>query len=602
MPFVTTLHPPSRHILLLRLRVLFARLIYASDVAVFARVDLTEIPNLLGRQRHGFVSCSLSNPIHPIETNADSIAEAWRSFWHSMTSYDRHASHNSPYRTGQHVALPQSRHAPLTSIATNADESRTDLPLTDTPEPYSGKSPAVATPATPYTPGMRSVMSRTQSDEQQQTSQDRKGSDEIQMQAFSEGLPPPPPVSHSWKRIDGWLEDKYQELWDNLGEGCTQNDINELEHELDCTLPLEVRESLMIHDGQERGGRPTGVLFSSMLLDCEEIVQEWRNWRTVNEEYLSRPASVSSSQPPLKAFDGGPSSSSNPLPSGEQKQVNSHWREDLLSRQESQPPSAIQKAYAHPSWIPLARDWGGNNLAVDLEPGPAGKWGQVILMGRDYDCKYVVARSWAALLAAVADDMNSSKVYVNEETYEFKLDAFKNAHPPYMEILRWRADQKYGRKQRKKSGPIDTRIPGAAAVARGSPYHSPEPSDTERGRSPQRFPHRGVATSSPRASTQISSPLARVAEEAPLSMRSANGSPRKDSSPRMERLVSTESTPRASMDIKSDGNAGTPLRESMTSGNNENRTADESTGLGVKNLEAFKHNRNPSAELKTVEI
>jgi cell wall assembly regulator SMI1 len=32
----------------------------------------------------------------------------------------------------------------------------------------------------------------------------------------------------------------------------------------------------MVHDGQERGGLPTGVIFSAMLLDCEEIVQEWR--------------------------------------------------------------------------------------------------------------------------------------------------------------------------------------------------------------------------------------------------------------------------------------------------------------------------------------
>ena len=522
-----------------------------------------------------------------------------------MTSYDRHASHDSPFRTGQHVPLSQNRHAPLTSVATNADESRIDLSSPDSREPLSSKSPAQATPGSPYTPGMRSAMHRTQSEEQTQATEDRKGSMEIQMQAFSEGLPPPPPVHHSWKRIDGWLEEKYQELWDQLGEGCTQNDINELEHELDCTLPLEVRESLMVHDGQERGGRPTGVIFSSMLLDCEEIVQEWRNWRTVNEECLSRPASASNlnAQPSIKAFDGAPSSSSNPSSSGEQKQINSHWREELMSRQDSQPSNAIQKAYAHPGWIPVARDWGGNNLAVDLAPGPGGQWGQVILMGRDYDCKYVVARSWAALLATVADDLNSSKVYVDEDSSELKLQAFKNAEPPYFEVLRWRTDQKYGRKQRKKSGtPIDTRIAGAAAVGRGSPYSSPTSEDTERGRSPQRFPHR-VVTSSPRASTQISSPLARVAEEGATGVKIQSDPARKGSLQRLERLVSTESTPRASVDIKPDGNAATPLRESITASEETGSGANgETAGLGVKNLDAFKHNRNPSGDMKTVEI
>ncbi len=69
----------------------------------------------------------------------------------------------------------------------------------------------------------------------------------------------------------------------------------------------------------------------------------------------------------------------------------------------------------------MVRDWGGNNLAVDLAPGPTGKWGQVILFGRDYDCKYVVARSWSAFLATVADDLNSGKWFVDEDTNELKL-------------------------------------------------------------------------------------------------------------------------------------------------------------------------------------
>ena len=92
------------------------------------------------------------------------------------------------------------------------------------------------------------------------------------MQSFSDGLPPPPPVAHSWGRIDRWTEDNYEELWENIGLGATLNDVNELEHELDCSLPQDVRESLQIHDGQERGGMPTGVVFGCMLLDCEEIL------------------------------------------------------------------------------------------------------------------------------------------------------------------------------------------------------------------------------------------------------------------------------------------------------------------------------------------
>lgn len=439
-----------------------------------------------------------------------SFGSAWRSFWHTMTSYDRHASHDSPYRTGRHVPLSQSRHEPLTSIATSAIESRPDLSSPYDDEPTKGLTTVQSTefngsptdqgsPTRPYSPGMRSLAS------QKRRSNDQEGPGEIQMQSFHDGAPPPPPIAHSWRKIERWLENNYEELLDQLGEGCTQNDINELEHELDCSLPLEVRESLMIHDGQERPGLPTGLLFSSMLLDCEEIVQERKNWKTVNEEFLSS-AMVNSA--PV-------SSSAASSSSANAQQPPTMWRNDLLDRQDSQPPGAVQKAYAHPAWIPLARDWGGNHLAIDLAPGPAGKWGQVIIFGRDYDCKYVVARSWAAFLATFADDLCSGKSIVDEETNELKLKEFKsqNVEPPYLEILRWRTDQKYGRRPQRRRGPngLGVNASGKASSNKDSPYGSPTRAE-ERGRSPHRFPNRGPAQS-PKTPFGVSSPLARVTEE-----------------------------------------------------------------------------------------
>ncbi|OOF92253.1 hypothetical protein ASPCADRAFT_153809 [Aspergillus carbonarius ITEM 5010] len=438
---------------------------------------------------------------------SNAIGSAWRSFWHTMTSYDRHASHDSPYRTGRHVPLSQSRHEPLTSIATSAIESRPDLtsPYDDDQSKgangWSGSPTGVGSPSRPYSPGMRSMSSQ----KRQSAEPNADGVPEIQMQSFHDGAPPPPPIAHSWRKIEKWLENNYTELWDNLCEGCTQNDINELEHELDCSLPLELRESLMVHDGQERGGLPTGVIFGCMLLDCEEIVQEWKNWRTVNEEFLS---SAMMNPPPPKTT---PSSSSAAPPA---QHSNPMWRNDLLERQDSQPPGAVQKAYAHPAWIPLARDWGGNHVAIDLAPGPAGKWGQVIIFGRDYDCKYVVARSWAAFLATLADDICSGKVSVDEETSEMKLLEFKsqNVEPPYLEILRWRTDQKYGRRPPRRKAPNGLGLSTGSKSGKESPYGSPTPSE-ERGRSPHRFPNRG-STQSPKTQFGISSPLARVTEEA----------------------------------------------------------------------------------------
>jgi hypothetical protein len=174
----------------------------------------------------------------------------------------------------------------------------------------------------------------------------------------------------------------------------------------------------------------------------------------------------------------------------------------------------VQKAYAHPGWIPLARDWGGNNLAVDLAPGPTGKWGQVIIFGRDYDCKYVVARSWSAFLAMVADDLSSEKVFVDEDSGELKLREFKTTtvEPAYLDILRWRMDQKYGRKPPRRRGPpppgarLSPRTSPRGSPRAGSPHGSPPPSSNrhseERGRQTSRFSTTAPAASSPLARVQ----------------------------------------------------------------------------------------------------
>ncbi|KAI4244639.1 MAG: hypothetical protein L6R40_002843 [Gallowayella cf. fulva] len=507
------------------------------------------------------------------------------------------------------MPLNQSRHAPLTSIATSAVDSRADLtsPYGDStptlangnPGGWPGSPGAIQSPTTPYSPGMRSNLASQRRQSGDTNPFDNVAPGEIQMQSFQEGLPPPPPVSHSWKRIDRWTEDHYEELHDQLSEGCTQNDVNELEHELDCSLPMEVRESLQIHDGQERGGRPTGIIFGCMLLDCEEIVQEWKNWRVVNEEYLTTPPPHRQPSFP-KAFN---------LPQQHQSTAqgtNPFWRQELLDRQDSQPSRAIQKAYAHPGWIPLARDWGGNNIAVDLAPGPVGKWGQIIIFGRDYDCKYVIARSWAAFLATVADDMSSEKVFVEDETQELKLREFRTAgvEPAYLDILRWRMDQKFGRKgprRRPASNPgINTHI--TSGSDKGSPYGSPT---EDRGRSPHRFPRSGTASSPRGAHVPKPSPLAKVTEDDSVShsIIHTGGDANKDSlatetaaSERNGKLVEV-ATPLATDPGKGlkrpEGMA--PLMNSLTLSHDEDKENTGKTtakGLGVDGVD----------EMKSVEI
>ncbi|KAF5711671.1 glucan synthesis regulatory [Fusarium globosum] len=475
---------------------------------------------------------------------ANTFGATIRSFWHTMTSYDRHSSFDSPYRTGRHVPLQNGRGGIMTGVAT-ASDSRNDVssPYSDETGRASPLQPDGATFAptsAPYSPGLRSMSARNAS---QGDGFEVQSPGDVPMQNFADGLPPAPPVAHSWRRIDAWADENYPELYDQLCEGATNNDLNDLEHQLDCSLPQDVRDSLMVHDGQERGGMPTGIIFSHMLLDCEEIVQEWDNWRTVNHQYLLE-TSINKPSTPSKAF-GGSNEASSSKQGAAAGGSPGPWRQDLLSRQDCVPPNAVQKAYAHSSWIPLVRDWGGNNLAVDLAPGPGGQWGQIILFGRDYDTKYVVARSWAAFLAVVADDLNSGKWYVDEETNELKLREFKETRvePSYFSILRWRMDQKYGRRaasNRRSMGPKPNSPLGSRS---SSPYGSGGENGEPRGRSMQRLSGSSpLASPRPGAGYGKATPLSKVTEETTIPELA-------DAYIQPEKLVEVES-PRQSQDSK----------------------------------------------------
>ncbi|ODQ66632.1 cell wall assembly and cell proliferation coordinating protein [Nadsonia fulvescens var. elongata DSM 6958] len=288
-----------------------------------------------------------------------------------------------------------------------------------------------------YTPGMRSSHIGNASHPS-----------EIPLQDYNDGAPLPPPVSVSWQRIDQWTEDFFPELYDQLCYPASSADLNELENDLDCTLPLDVRDSYLVHDGQEKWGKPAGIIYGITLLDLESISEEWDHWRLTAVK-LNKAINKTRSNPPsslgvnsrsdvslrdLTAKDGIPSSNDN-------------W----LYHQESVPEECIQKVYAHPGWIPLAKDFCGNNIAVDLAPGPRGKWGQVILFGRDFDRKFVVAPSWAAFLAQLADDFGNGNVEVDNtpdsEDIFFKTDSGRLLSS-YFTVLKSRVERQVRQNKR----------------------------------------------------------------------------------------------------------------------------------------------------------
>ena len=364
----------------------------------------------------------------------------------------------------------------------------------------------------------------------------------VAMQDFTNGVAPPPPVGDSWRRIDRWCEANYPELFDQLSYGATENDVAELEHELEASLPADVRESLYIHDGQERGGRPTGLFFGIALLDCEEIVDEYNLWKkvaaqlprqmdypvpsglssrqnsTLNINRSETPTGQTNDSPKLGSNGGGGSQEVTP------RAAKRGAPTSRQSRQASKPEGAIQLAYSHPGWIPLAKDYNGNNIAVDLSPGPRGRWGQIILFGTDCDVKYVVAQSWASFLALYVSDLESDRVQIEDDggdggvrgdmgLMRYVVDADRDY--PYMETLKARAR----RRERAERG---WSLPRSNTGNTGTAAHPPQVATNVRPNGKGRTSPAMMPESLPRAS--FSSSIA-AGESAPSSATTAPNNP-----------------------------------------------------------------------------
>ena len=194
-------------------------------------------------------------------------------------------------------------------------------------------------------------------------------------------LPPYPPLAQTWARLQRWLSREYPELGDTLNYGILLQDLAEVEMALGFSLPTPVRESYLIVDGQEAessAGCSEGLFFGLTFLPLEDVLEEWRFWREV---------------------DNDPATGANPR---------------LKEVMKSIPPGWVRKEYSQRGWIPLVTDKTGNYLGVDLNPEENGAVGQVIVFGRDFDTKVVMwrgdgAAGWATWLAGFVDDLENGE-------------------------------------------------------------------------------------------------------------------------------------------------------------------------------------------------
>ncbi|KAG7925958.1 hypothetical protein KL925_003720 [Ogataea polymorpha] len=327
-------------------------------------------------------------------------------FFHSITTNDHYASYDAS-ESANLGAAPG--HESSQSISMLDNTSSTSLAQNS----RSARNSTTSRPVQ-YRPGMRSQLN---------------GND-IQMQDYIEGQPPLPSVASVWDRLDKWMEREFPELGDDMENGATVNDLNAFEKDLNISLPFDVRESYQIHDGQLTLGKKRGLIYGYPLLDLESIAAEVNIWRKVGDRLQRTTEYFTSEQILLESQNKSDGSSHF------QQQKAKHFH--FLDSQKSVPKGAVQEVYYHNQWIPLVKDNEGNNIALDLAPGPRGRWGQIILFGRDFDTKFVVASCFTEFLLNLADDLEDGKFYIDEMDEDLVYTENGKTYS-YFDVLKYRS-------------------------------------------------------------------------------------------------------------------------------------------------------------------
>ncbi|MCA9780078.1 MAG: SMI1/KNR4 family protein [Candidatus Eremiobacteraeota bacterium] len=183
-------------------------------------------------------------------------------------------------------------------------------------------------------------------------------------------------VRESWRRIEQWLRSEAPDLSKHLPPPVNDVALEELTQKLGLSLPEDLRESYLVHNGADYGPREISLfppqLASEMdlafcLLPIKNISKERRIWI----ELLER---------------------------GE------------LDTHTTSPDPEIGPGWWRPGWVPVAGNGAGDFICIDLSPGPGGSEGQVILSWHDRKERKLLAPSWACYLDNVATAMEDGSI------------------------------------------------------------------------------------------------------------------------------------------------------------------------------------------------
>jgi len=156
-----------------------------------------------------------------------------------------------------------------------------------------------------------------------------------------------------------------------LNAPATIEEIQYVESEMEISFPDELRMLYLTHNGEVKSG--PGLFFGLPFLSLDEVLNEWRVWKRIEEEEFFN----------FDAF--------------------------------SIPAKCIKERYVNHKWIPISKDYGGNNIGIDVDPDEKGEMGQVINFGRDEEVKYVMANRISDFLLFILQTLKDKNFTIHQE-------------------------------------------------------------------------------------------------------------------------------------------------------------------------------------------
>jgi cell wall assembly regulator SMI1 len=175
-------------------------------------------------------------------------------------------------------------------------------------------------------------------------------------------------LADTWNRIIAWHEANTPAGKLRLNAGA----IADFERAIGVPLPEDFRESLQLHGG---GSEDCWILWYGELLTLAGMLTQWTMYRDMQArgEY---------------AVPG-----------------DAAWTADASA-------GPIKPLFWNTRRL-FVTDNCGDHLTLDLDPPPAGNYGQVLDHSHEVGPKNVLAPSWSAFLNQVADDLEAGKyVYI----------------------------------------------------------------------------------------------------------------------------------------------------------------------------------------------